>query len=799
MKLLNLLTCAIVLANLLPVTSLAVETSLSDSSTTITSSIESSTSNEKSVTNTVSSTTLEDAVGIPSSTSDSFADTDTTSTSDIEPANDKTKEYSYEPTHRSDLINIRNKRNATYSNSLPIIVAGSPEAQKAPNIDFIDVSSHNGYLSEENYRTIKSYGVKGVIVKLTEGTTYINPQAATQISNAQKAGLIVSIYHYSWFSSPTEAKAEADYFANTAVNMGLPKTTVVVNDAENSAMGDNITNNSLVFQSQLAAHGFKNHALYTYQNWVESGKINPLVFGTENVWMASYPYYPSRDSLQHTQYSSWQWSPRIKFPTINSEFDGSVAYNGLFTTSGFIVNYDRDVTGKYGNVSVNNGIWDSYYPGSRNVGNLSTYKSDLLSIVREANINGSVWYQIQARETILGWIHSSGVTSTQVTDDQLETIKFGSVTQGNGIWSNFAPGNSRIGFLSSYSGKELTITRSLKANNNLWYQISYENNIIGWVLAPGLSVYTIEHNTIETSLYSNVRQDNGIWSGYVPGSSRVGYLGNYRNKELKIERSLKINNTLWYQISYEGSILGWVLPPGLNLYTLEYNNTETTLYGNVKQGNGIWSGYAPESSRVGYLGNYLNNELKIERSAKVDNKLWYQISSNDSVLGWVLSPGLDVYTMEYNEIETTLHGVVKQANGIWSRYSPGASNVGYLGNYLKTEFKIERRVKIDSSLWYQISVDKKILGWVLSPGLDVYSLEYNKPENKLYGTVQQANGIWSSYTPGNTRVGYLGNYLDKELKINRSAKSNGSIWYQISYENEKLGWVLSPGLNTYSK
>lgn len=799
-KLLNLFTCVTVLSTVAPIVSLAEETtSSSNNNTTMTSTIESSILEEQplSETSESSSSTIEKST--TSSTVEATKETATTSSSENESAQEENEEYTYDPARRSDLIPTIQNRFASYSDNLPVIVAGSAAAQKAPNIDFIDVSSHNGYLSEANFRTIKSYGVKGVVVKLTEGTTYINDKAASQISNAQKAGLIVSVYHYSWFSNQSEARAEADFFANTAINFGLPKTTVVVNDAENPAMGSNITSNSLAFQSQLATRGFKNHALYTYQNWVETGKINPSAFGTENVWMASYPYSPSRDYLQHTQYSSWQWSPKIQFPSVNSNFDGSVAYNGLFTTSGFTVNYDRDVTGKYGNVTVNNGIWDSYYPGSRNVGNLSSYRSELLSIVREASINGNVWYQLQVGETILGWVHSSGVTSTQVNSDQLQTTLFGAVAQDNGIWSNFAPGNSRIGYLGSYAGKELTITRSLKSNNSLWYQISFEGNAIGWVLAPGLSTYTVDYNTIETSLYGNVRQDNGIWSSYRPGSSRTGYLGNYKNKELKVERSLKSNNSIWYQISSEGTVLGWVLAPGLNVYSLEYNNVETNLYGVVKQDNGIWSGYAPGSSRVGYLGNYLNSELKVERSAKVDNKIWYQISANNKLLGWVLSPGIDAYTLEYNEAETILHGVVKQDNGIWSGYAPGSSRVGYLGNYLNSELKIERRAKTNNGLWYQISVDKKILGWVLAPGLDVFTLEYNKAETKLYGTVKQDNGIWSSYRPGNARVGYLGNYFKKELKITRSAKADGNIWYQISYENKNLGWVLAPGLTTYSK
>ena len=52
---------------------------------------------------------------------------------------------------------------------------------------FIDVSSHNGDISVDDYRALARQGVGGVVVKLTEDTWYNNPKAPSQVRNAQIA------------------------------------------------------------------------------------------------------------------------------------------------------------------------------------------------------------------------------------------------------------------------------------------------------------------------------------------------------------------------------------------------------------------------------------------------------------------------------------------------------------------------------------------------------------------------------------------------------------------------------------
>lgn len=201
-----------------------------------------------------------------------------------------------------------------------------------PSKSFIDISSHNGNISVANFQKIKSYGITGVVVKLTEATSYINPYAQAQINNAKAAGLKVSAYHYSWFVNDAQAVAEANYFSAAARRFGLDNSTVMVNDIEEPQIAGkgNHTNNSKAFENQLKALGFGNVRHYIGLNWINSGRINATTLGNKNVWVAAYPYNLSTQNF-YTQYGAWQWSSQLTFPGISGNFDINADYTGIFS------------------------------------------------------------------------------------------------------------------------------------------------------------------------------------------------------------------------------------------------------------------------------------------------------------------------------------------------------------------------------------------------------------------------------------------------------------------------------------
>ena len=205
-----------------------------------------------------------------------------------------------------------------------------------PGKNFIDVSSWNGDISVAEYQKIKSYGVTGVSVKLTEGTWYVNPYAAGQIRNAKAAGLKVSAYHYSMYVSAATAQDEARYFAQAAANSGLDKNTIMFNDAEDPTLTNNGRNahaNSIAFNQQLKALGYKNDALYVGKWWLTAGYIDTSAFERDRVWVAQYPYTPDSSMQWNNDHGAWQWSSQMYFPGLaNYEgrpFDISMTYSNF--------------------------------------------------------------------------------------------------------------------------------------------------------------------------------------------------------------------------------------------------------------------------------------------------------------------------------------------------------------------------------------------------------------------------------------------------------------------------------------
>lgn len=80
---------------------------------------------------------------------------------------------------------------------------------------------------------MKSQGITGVVVKLTEGTSYTNPYARAQIANAQAAGLrSIKLIIILIMKQQQKQEQEAQYFVRVAQSMGLSGSTTMVNDME---------------------------------------------------------------------------------------------------------------------------------------------------------------------------------------------------------------------------------------------------------------------------------------------------------------------------------------------------------------------------------------------------------------------------------------------------------------------------------------------------------------------------------------------------------------------------------------
>ena len=209
---------------------------------------------------------------------------------------------------------------------------------------FVDVSSHNGDISIGDYRTLANKGVGGVVVKLTEDTWYKNPNAESQIRNAQAAGLQVSTYHFSRYTSEESARAEARFYITAAQRLSLPKNTLMVNDFEDAKMQPNINRNTQAWVDEMRKNGYTNLMFYTSASWLDEnnlrkkGPVNTAQFGLQNFWVAQYPAPKlSVEDAKSLRYNgkagAWQFSSQAELLLGKHLFDHSVDYTGRFTAN----------------------------------------------------------------------------------------------------------------------------------------------------------------------------------------------------------------------------------------------------------------------------------------------------------------------------------------------------------------------------------------------------------------------------------------------------------------------------------
>ena len=209
---------------------------------------------------------------------------------------------------------------------------------------FVDVSSHNGDISIGDYRTLANKGVGGVVVKLTEDTWYKNPNAENQIRNAQAAGLQVSTYHFSRYTSEEAARAEARFYIAEAQRLNLPKNTLMVNDFEDAKMQPNINRTTQAWVDEMRKNGYTNLMFYTSASWLDEnnlrkkGPVNTAQFGLQNFWVAQYPSPKlSVNDAKSLRYNgkagAWQFTSQAELLPGKHLFDHSVDYTGRFTAN----------------------------------------------------------------------------------------------------------------------------------------------------------------------------------------------------------------------------------------------------------------------------------------------------------------------------------------------------------------------------------------------------------------------------------------------------------------------------------
>ena len=454
----------------------------------------------------------------------------------------------------------------------------SPTLKVQPKT-FIDVSSHNGEISVDDYRALARQGVGGVVVKLTEDTWYNNPKATSQVRNAQIAGLQVSTYHFSRYTTEEEARAEARFYIQAAQNLNLPKSTVMVNDFEDSKMLPNINRNTQAWVNEMRKHGYNNLMFYTSASWLDEnnlgyrGPVSTSQFGIENFWVAQYPSSTlTATSAKNMRYNAktgaWQFSATANLLPSKHVFDHSVDYTGRFTA-----NASAEVDATQGNLSGTISIVNN----NPTVGSFDVVISNVKAPNGVETVSVPIWSEINGQDDIIWYTANRQNNGTYTVN-----VKASAHKNSTGLYNIHLYYVQKDGQLTGVGGtttqvfigktpEQLKPKASFAIENNNAKAGTFDaviTNIsaplgVKEVLVPS---WSLENGQDDLIWHKATKQTDGSYRVTIKASEHKGTKGNYRADAYIVDTS---NNR--HYIAEKVVAVDYARPSGV--LTIENNNT----------------------------------------------------------------------------------------------------------------------------------------------------------------------------------------------------------------------------------
>ena len=446
---------------------------------------------------------------------------------------------------------------------------------------FIDVSSHNGDISVDDYRALARQGVGGVVVKLTEDTWYNNPKAPSQVRNAQIAGLQVSTYHFSRYTTEEEARAEARFYIEAAQRLNLPKSTVMVNDFEDSNMLPNINRNTQAWVNEMLKHGYNNLMFYTSASWLDKnnlgyrGPVSTSQFGIENFWVAQYPSATlTATSAKNMRYNgktgAWQFSATANLLPGKHVFDQSVDYTGRFTAN---VGIETDPT--QGDLS---GVI-SIVNNNPILGSFDVVISNVKAPNGVGTVSVPIWSEINGQDDIIWYTADRQNNGTYTVN-----VKASAHKNSTGLYNVHLYYVQKDGQLTGVGGtttqvfigktpEQLKPKASFAIENNNVNAGTFDaviTNIsaplgVKEVLVPS---WSLDGGQDDLIWHKATKQSDGSYRVTIKASEHKGNKGNYRADAYIVDNS---NNR--HYISEKVVSVDYARPSGV--LTIENNNTAT--------------------------------------------------------------------------------------------------------------------------------------------------------------------------------------------------------------------------------
>ena len=337
----------------------------------------------------------------------------------------------------------------------------------------IDISNHQRGLD------LSKVACDFVIIKATEGKSYVDPSCDTFFQQALKLGKKLGIYHFANNSDNT-AEQEANWFINNT--KGYIGKAIPVLDWEDSGHTNDVAWALKWLQLVEQAYGCK-PLIYMSESVVNSNDWSSVVAGDYGLWVAKYrdnnadynynmANAGSKPSVKHWGfYAIWQW-------TSSGRLDG---WNGNLDCNEF-----------YGDASA----WDKY------VGNESTQKTpDLQYKVHVQDIGWEDWQDAGTEAGTTG--EGKRIEAIIFEGNNGLDIKYRAHVQDIGWqdWKNSGEVAGTTGESKRLEAIEIQSNKMLEAQEHLqdvgWMPVAKGTNILLGTVGRSLRMEAFKINVLE--------------------------------------------------------------------------------------------------------------------------------------------------------------------------------------------------------------------------------------------------------------------------------------------------------------
>jgi len=196
----------------------------------------------------------------------------------------------------------------------------------------IDLSSWNGTI---DFKKVADAGVKYAWIKVSEGTTHVNPKHEKKFEDARKEDIIVGAYHFgrpdTSPNDPNDWEKEADNFLKRLDKVGLECGDLIpVLDVEKGMKTDDNHNVEwcLKWLDKVGRETKTRPVIYTarwaWQLYImKANEDEQNKLASYPVWLASYNggIEPKRKTGLWDKWDIWQWTGSGKVPGIKGKCD----------------------------------------------------------------------------------------------------------------------------------------------------------------------------------------------------------------------------------------------------------------------------------------------------------------------------------------------------------------------------------------------------------------------------------------------------------------------------------------------